>query len=191
MIRFSDNEGNVEVEKQKLPSVFLVGPMGAGKTTIGKLLAKQLKRDFIDSDWYIAKQTGAEISWIFEKEGEQGFRDRETKALEELTVLPNIVLATGGGSVVRTENRKLLQSGLVIYLEADVDMQLQRTKKDKNRPLLKTDNPRAVLESLFNFRDPLYREVADIVLPMGRAYPKQMMMDLLQLIDEYLNNVSV
>ncbi len=168
-----------------LPSIFLVGPMGAGKTTIGKLLAKHLGREFIDCDWYIVDQTGADIPWIFEKEGETGFRDRETRALMDLTAMPNIVMATGGGAVGRAENRELLKKGLVIYLDASVDTQLSRTKKDKNRPLLQSDNPRAVLEELYQKRNPLYREVADIIVPTGRAYPKQMISDILEILKNY------
>lgn len=169
-----------------LPAIYLVGPMGAGKTTIGKLLAKYLGRQFVDCDWYIVDQTGADIPWIFEKEGEAGFRDRETRALSELTELPAIVMATGGGAVGRAENRELLKQGLVIYLDASVDTQLARTKKDKNRPLLQADNPRAVLEKLYATRDPLYREVADIIVPTGRAYPKQMIGDLLEILHNYV-----
>lgn len=168
-----------------LPSIFLVGPMGAGKTTIGKLLAKRLGREFIDCDHYIVAQTGADIPWIFAKEGEEGFRDRETRALEELTAMPNIVMATGGGAVGREENRKLLQQGFVIYLEASVDTQLIRTKKDKNRPLLQNDNPRATLEALYQKRHPLYQGVATIIVPTGRAYPKQMVADLLEILAKY------
>lgn len=168
-----------------LPSIFLVGPMGAGKTTIGKLLAKRLGREFIDCDHYIVAQTGADIPWIFAKEGEEGFRDRETRALEELTAMPNIVMATGGGAVGCEENRKLLQQGFVIYLEASVDTQLIRTKKDKNRPLLQNDNPRATLEALYQKRHPLYQEVATIIVPTGRAYPKQMVADLLEILAKY------
>ena len=168
-----------------LPSIFLVGPMGAGKTTIGKLLAKRLGREFIDCDHYIVAQSGADIPWIFAKEGEEGFRDRETRALEELTAMPNIVMATGGGAVGREENRKLLQQGFVIYLEASVDTQLIRTKKDKNRPLLQNDNPRATLEALYQKRHPLYQEVATIIVPTERAYPKQMVADLLEILAKY------
>lgn len=170
---------------RQLPAIFLVGPMGAGKTTIGKLLAKHLGREFIDCDWYIVDQTGADIPWIFEKEGEVGFRDRETRALMDLTEMPNIVMATGGGAVGRAENRELLKKGFVIYLDASVDTQLSRTKKDKNRPLLQSDNPRAVLEELYQKRNPLYREVADIIVPTGRAYPKQMISDILEILKNY------
>lgn len=170
----------------RLPPIYLVGPMGSGKTTIGKLLAKQLNRPFMDCDWHIVAQTGADIPWIFEKEGEAGFRERETRALHELTAMSNIVMATGGGSVIRPENRELLKKGLVIYLEADVDMQLARTKKDRNRPLLQTDNPRAVLENLYQQRHPLYLEIADIIVPTGRFYPKQMVHEVLTKIMAYL-----
>lgn len=171
----------------RLPAIYLVGPMGAGKTTIGKLLAKQLNREFIDCDWYICEQTGAEISWIFAKEGEAGFRERETKALEELTELPKIIMATGGGAVTQEKNRELLKKGLVIYLRANVETQLARTKKDKNRPLLQNDNPKAVLEALFEQRDPLYYEVADIVIPTGRLYPKQMLQEIFEQLNDFLN----
>ncbi|MDO4896978.1 MAG: shikimate kinase [Moraxella sp.] len=170
---------------QKLPAIFFVGPMGAGKTTVGKLLAKHLGRTFVDCDWYIAEQTGADIPWIFAKEGEAGFRERETKALSELVVMPNIVMATGGGAVGRPENRELLKQGLVIYLDANVETQLARTKKDKNRPLLQNDNPKAVLKTLYEQRSPLYQEVADIVIPTGRAYPKQMVQEILTLLSQY------
>lgn len=170
---------------QVLPSIYLVGPMGAGKTTIGRLLAKQLGREFVDCDWYIVEQTGADIPWIFEKEGEEGFRERETRALTELTPKPNIVMATGGGVVMKAQNRQLLKQGLVIYLEASVETQLLRTKKDKNRPLLQNENPKAVLETLYQKRSPLYREVADIIIPTGRAYPKQMITELLSVLDSY------
>ncbi len=173
----------------RLPAIYLVGPMGAGKTTIGKLLAKQLNREFVDCDWYIGEQTGADIPWIFEKEGEAGFRERETKALMELTQLPKIVMATGGGAVGLPQNRELLKQGLVIYLNASVDVQLARTKKDKNRPLLQTQNPRAVLEQLYAKRHPLYEEVADLIVPTGKLYPKQMVMDILLKLSQHEPNI--
>lgn len=178
-------EKNASMPAKNLPAIYLVGPMGAGKTTIGKLLAKHLGREFVDCDWYIAKQTGADIPWIFEKEGEAGFRERESKAISELTVLPNIIMATGGGAVGNAQNRQMLKQGLVIYLDASVETQLLRTKKDKNRPLLQSGNPRKVLEELYQIRDPLYREVADIIIPTGRAYPKQMIGDILDILNDY------
>lgn len=173
-----------------LPSIFLVGPMGAGKTTIGKLLAKHLRRPFLDADWYISEKAGADIPWIFEKEGEAGFRERESRAMDELTVMTNIVMATGGGAVEREFNRECLKRGLVIFLDASVDTQLQRTKKDRNRPLLQNDNPKAVLEMLYQRRAPLYREVADIVVPTGRAYPKQMMSEILDVLIAHARTLS-
>lgn len=163
-----------------LPPIYLVGPMGAGKTTIGKLLAKHLNREFVDCDWYIVEKTGADIPWIFEKEGEMGFRERENKALHELTQLPRIVMATGGGAVGLSSNRLLLKKGLVIYLNASVETQLIRTKKDKNRPLLQTDNPRLALERLYEIRHPLYKEVADIIVSTGRLYPRQMVGEIIE-----------
>lgn len=169
-----------------LPSLFIVGPMGAGKTTIGRLLAKQLGRTFIDSDHYICEQTGADIPWIFEKEGEAGFREREAKAIAELTELPNIVLATGGGVVTQPQNREnLKRQGITIYLRANVEVQLRRTCKDKSRPLLNNPNPRAILQSLFEVRDPLYREVADIVVETGEGYPKYMLKKIMEVLKQH------
>lgn len=173
-----------------LPSIFLVGPMGAGKTTIGKLLAKHLKRPFWDVDWCISEKAGADIPWIFQKEGESGFRERESRAMDELSAMPSIVLATGGGVVERECNREYLKRGLVIFLDASVDTQIHRTKKDKNRPLLQTDNPRAVLETLYQRRSPLYQEVADITVVTGRAYPKQMMAEILDILIAYAKNIE-
>lgn len=166
---------------QELPSVFLVGPMGAGKTTVGRLLAKHLQREFVDSDWFVEAQTGADIAWIFDKEGEDGFRERETKALDELTLRPGIVMATGGGAVMRSINRHMLKErGIVVYLNAPVDVQMARTAKDKSRPLLQQPNPRQVLQKLYALRDPLYREVADIILPTGHTYPRHMVTELIE-----------
>lgn len=168
------------VVNQYFPAIFLVGPMGAGKTTMGKLLAKHLNRSFIDSDQYIAGRVGADIPWIFEKEGEQGFRERECQALSELTVLPKIVLATGGGAVERAFNRELLKQGFVIYLNASVEVQLSRTKASTHRPLLMQGNPRQVLEERYQKRHPLYLEVADLVVATGFAFPKQMLGEILE-----------
>lgn len=171
---------------QALPSVFLVGPMGAGKTTVGRLLAKYLHRDFVDSDWFVEEQTGADIAWIFDKEGESGFRDRETRALDELTQRKNIVMATGGGAVMRDINRAMLKErGIVVYLNAPVDVQMARTAKDKSRPLLQQPNPRQVLQHLYTLRDPLYREVADIILPTGHTYPRHMVSELINMLKPY------
>ena len=149
-------------------NIFLVGPMGAGKSTVGRQLAKTLGRDFYDSDKEIEKRTGVSISWIFEMEGEAGFRAREQKVIEELTDLKNVVLATGGGAVLAEENRRVLRSrGHVVYLSASVEQLMRRTSKDKSRPLLQTDNPKQQITDLLDQRDQLYRDVADIELRTG------------------------
>jgi len=143
--------------------------MGAGKTTIGRALARKLNKRFIDSDHEIEARTGASIPLIFEIEGEDGFRQREAEVIRDLTAQQGIVLATGGGAILREDNRACLRSrGTVIYLRASVDSILQRTSHDKNRPLLQTADPRARLEELTRVREPLYREVADIIVETGR-----------------------
>ena len=150
-------------------NVFLVGMMGAGKTTIGKFLANFLNKTFFDSDREIQKRTGVAIPLIFEIEGEPGFRKRETEMLLELVKTKNIVLATGGGAVLSAENREILmRNGTVIYLRATVDDLWRRTRQDKNRPLLQTPDPRRKLTELYAQRDPLYRETAHIVVESGR-----------------------
>ena len=150
---------------KKHNKIFLVGPMGAGKTTIGKQLAEALSMDFIDSDHEIEARTGVTIPHIFDVEGEDGFRRREEAIIDELTQKQNIVLATGGGAVIREANRQFLkQRGTVLYLHASIEQLLERTSRDKNRPLLQTEKPRAKLEELMAIREPLYREIADIVI---------------------------
>ena len=145
--------------------VFLVGPMGAGKTTIGRLLAQHLELDFLDTDQEIERRTGADIPWIFDVEGEAGFRDREQRVIEDLTTRDGIVLATGGGAVLRQENRSALANrGEVIYLHASLEQQLKRTERDRNRPLLQVEDPESRLRELMAERDPLYREIADHVI---------------------------
>jgi len=147
-------------------NIFLIGPMGAGKSTIGRQLASALHLEFFDSDTEIERRTGADISWVFELEGEEGFRDREEKMISELTEHNGIVLATGGGSILSKENRsKLAARGVVVYLQTNIDKQVARTQRDKRRPLIaNADNPREVLENLAEERDPLYEEIADIVI---------------------------
>lgn len=162
-------------------NIFLVGPMGAGKTTIGRLLAKCLKMDFVDSDKEIERRTGVDIPLIFEYEGEAGFRRREAEAIRELTAYAQIVLATGGGSVLLPENRAALRShGFVVYLKCSVERQLERTQKDTHRPLLRTANPRQRLEELMVVRDPLYREVADCIVDTGRHSSRQVVREILK-----------
>ncbi len=139
--------------------------MGTGKTTIGKQLAKSLQMEFIDSDQVIERRTGAEIAWIFDIEGEEGFRRRETEILDELTQRENIVLATGGGAVLAPQNRDYLKRrGVVVYLHTDLELLVQRTAKDRKRPLLQTPDPKARLRQILEEREPLYRDLADIVL---------------------------
>ena len=152
-------------------NIFLIGPMGAGKTTIGRQLARELKIPFYDSDRVIEEHTGADIPLIFDLEGEEGFRKREQAAIDELTGMDNIVLATGGGAVLREENRShLAERGTVFYLYTDLDSLLERTRKDKNRPLLHGDEPpELVLKRLMDERDPLYRQTADHVIDTGNS----------------------
>jgi shikimate kinase len=147
-------------------NIFLVGPMGAGKSTIGRQLARQLHLEFFDSDAEIERRTGADIAWVFELEGEDGFRAREEKVIEELTESTGIVLATGGGSILSKESRNRLSArGIVVYLQTPIEKQLARTQRDKRRPLIaEADDPRAVLEELAEQRNPLYEEIADVVV---------------------------
>jgi shikimate kinase len=152
----------------KSDNIFLVGLMGAGKSTIGRHLAKSLGMEFVDSDHELERRTGASIPLIFDVEGEAGFRQREKKLIDELTQRNRIVLATGGGVVLDPDNRAWLRArGRVIYLYATVEQLLTRTAKDRNRPLLQTADPRARLQELLQARDPLYREVADVVVDTG------------------------
>jgi shikimate kinase / 3-dehydroquinate synthase len=152
-----------------MQNLFLVGLMGAGKTTVGRLLARKLGKRFIDSDHEIEARTGATIPWIFEIEGEASFRRREAEVIRELSALSDIVLATGGGAILNPETRALMkQRGKVIYLRASVNSIMLRTSNDKNRPLLQTANPRAKIEELARQREPLYSEVADLVIDTGR-----------------------
>jgi shikimate kinase len=147
----------------KVRNIFLIGPMGAGKSTIGRALAKELKLDFFDSDEVIEERAGADIAWIFDIEGEDGFRKREQKVIEELTQKSNIVLATGGGVIMTPENRNALAGrGTVIYLKTSLHQQYERTKRDTKRPLLQTDNLSETLERLRDEREPFYEELADV-----------------------------
>lgn len=146
-------------------NVFLVGPMGAGKSTIGRHLADELHLEFFDSDQEIERRTGADIAWIFDLEGEDGFRKREETIIHDLTDKQGIVLATGGGSIVSSAVRNRLSArGIVVYLQTTIDKQVARTQRDKRRPLLQNDDPEKVLRALGEERNPLYEEVADYVI---------------------------
>ena len=165
-------------------TIILIGMMGAGKTTIGKSLANHLDKTFIDSDHEIQKRTGVKIPIIFEIEGEAGFRKRETDMLKELLKIDNIVLATGGGIIINEENRNLIkEKGTIIYLRATVNDLLNRTRHDKNRPLLQTTDPQAKLTDLYDQRDPIYCEAAHIVVESGNLSVHQMVKYLTQKLD--------
>jgi len=146
-------------------NLFLVGPMGAGKSAVGRQLARMLHLAFLDSDEEIESRTGVDIPFIFEKEGEEGFRKRESKVIDDLTKMEGIVLATGGGAIVDPDNRSHLGSrGFVIYLHTTVDQQLARTREGRTRPLLENGDKRQILEDLMATRDAMYREVADLIV---------------------------
>ena len=170
-------------EFESLPNIYLVGPMGAGKTTVGRHLAELLGREFLDSDHEIERKTGATIPWIFEKEGEAGFRSRETIVIDELTAREHLVLATGGGAVTQAPNREFLKHrGIVVYLYTPVEIQLQRTFRDKNRPLLQVENPEQKLKDLLAIRDPLYREVAHHIIETNQGAARDLAHKILNLI---------
>ena len=160
-------------------NIFLVGPMGAGKSTIGRKLAKHLKLAFYDSDSEIEQRTGVTINTIFDIEGEEGFRKRENQVIDELTALSDIVLATGGGAVLNPDNRKLLSDrGTVIYLNADLKYLLKRTSRDQKRPLLKNGDPAAQLEKILSERGPYYQEVADLIISSNRRTVKSIVQEI-------------
>jgi len=165
-------------------NLILVGPMGAGKSTIGRLLAKELRLPFKDSDKEIEQRTGADIPWIFDVEGEQGFREREQAVIADLCDAGDMVLATGGGAVMRAENRDALKrGGHVVYLHASVEQQVDRTSRDRNRPLLRAADPGKVLADLLAIRDPLYREIADIVVETDERPPRLVVQEILERLE--------
>src|SRR5688572_8881300 len=169
----------------KAGNLFLVGLMGAGKTTVGRLLARRLKLRFYDSDQEIARRCGVKIPVIFEIEGEAGFRSREQQVIAELAVQEGIVLATGGGAVLADENRRLLASGgTVVYLNARPEDLYERVRQDRHRPLLATADPLARLRELHAERDPLYRAVADLVIDTGAQSVQRLARELLEKLDE-------
>jgi shikimate kinase len=150
---------------KQLQNLFLVGPMGAGKSAVGRQLAKALHRSFFDSDDEIEARTGVDIPFIFEKEGETGFRKRESRVIDDLSAKESIVLATGGGAIMSAENRSHLGArGYVVYLYTSVEQQVRRTLKGRERPMLANGDSREILEQLMSVRDPLYREISDLIV---------------------------
>jgi shikimate kinase len=166
-------------------NIILIGPMGSGKSTIGNIIARRLQRDFLDSDHFIEERTGVDIARIFDVEGEQGFRDRESNALNELLSENNRVIATGGGSVLRRENQQLLkQKGFIIFLDTSVNQQMQRLRRDKKRPLLQTENPRERLEALLAERRPIYLDLADLAVKTDRRKARRLADDIINQLPE-------
>lgn len=170
----------------KVPeNVYLIGPMGAGKSTVGRALAKALGKEFVDSDKEIEARTGATIALIFEVEGEEGFRKREQAMIEQLTDRNDVVLATGGGAVLREGNRsRLMARGFCVYLEAPLELLVERTARDRHRPLLNGGDPRGRLASLLEERDPLYRQVADMVVKTDRRTARHVVREIQRRIAE-------
>jgi len=166
-------------------NIFLVGPMGVGKSTIGRQLAAELNVPFVDSDREIEYVTGADIPWIFDVEGEQGFRQREERMIDSLSRREGIVLATGGGAILSADSRRRLhERGVVVYLRATVNQLHQRTAKDRNRPLLQTANPLQKIRELMEMRDPLYRETAHIIIDTSRRGPRAVISEILRRVAE-------
>ena len=184
----NSQSNNHQKDGRKLQSgnLILVGMMGSGKTTMGRALARHLGKAFVDSDEEIQKRTGVTIPHIFDIEGEAGFRQRESAAIRDLMGRDNMVLATGGGAVLAEQNRAMLQqNGIVIYLKASVHDLWQRTRHDRNRPLLQTADPHAKLTELFQQRDPLYLQVADIVIQSGKQSAHALMLHLVDEIEAF------
>ena len=165
------------------PSIFLIGPMGSGKTAVGRSVARHLGKAFYDSDTEIVRRTGVDIPYIFEKEGEAGFRAREREAIEALVALRGIVLATGGGAVMLPENRRLLaERGCVIYLETSIEQQVERVQHGRHRPLLSNVDPAVRLKELIAVREPLYRSIADITVKTDGRRVKAVAEDIVRMI---------
>jgi shikimate kinase len=168
-------------------NIILIGPMGSGKSTIGNIIARRLHREFQDSDHFIEERTGVDVARIFDVEGEQGFRDRESNALNELLSENNRVIATGGGAVLRRQNQQLLkQKGYIIFLDTTVNQQMQRLQRDKKRPLLQTENPRQRLESLLLERRPIYLDLADLAVKTDKRMARRLATDIINKLPDNL-----
>ena len=162
-------------------TIYLIGPMGAGKSTIGRMLSRELNLPFRDTDQEVEERCGADIPWIFDMEGEEGFRQRETAVLESQIDEPAYVVATGGGIVTREINRRLMIThGFVVFLQASVATQIKRTAKDKKRPLLQRPDREQVLAQLYEKREPLYRQTADLVVCTDRGSPRHVIREIKQ-----------
>ena len=167
-------------------NIFIVGPMGSGKSTVGKIISSELFLNFFDTDEEIEARTGASIDWIFDLEGEEGFRKRESKILEEMVQQNSIVLSTGGGIILSESNRELLSSrGTVFYLATPIAVQLERTSKDKNRPLLKNGDPGKILEELHVARENLYEGVADYIVNTEGKSSQEVSTEIIKLVKNY------
>jgi len=175
----------------KSQNIFLIGPMGAGKTTIGSHIAKGLQLEFYDSDQVIEARSGVDIRWIFDVEGEMGFREREKVVIDELTQLRGIVLATGGGTILGEENRRNLAArGIVVYLETSLDQQMERIEYDRKRPLIQEGDRRGILTQLRSERIPYYREIADHVFTTNGRSVRAVAEELLKFIQMQLGTLD-
>ncbi len=169
-----------------MASIFLIGPMGAGKTTVGKHLARRLCRPFHDSDREIEAACGVDIPTIFDFEGEPGFRRREARMIDLMTRKQNIILATGGGAVLREENRQRLHSrGIVVFLDVNIDVQIERTSRTNTRPLLQHGDPRATLLEMSRQRDPIYRSVAHLHVSTSRQRHRRVVERICRMVEKY------
>ena len=167
-------------------NIFIVGPMGSGKSTVGKIISSELFLNFFDTDEEIENRTGASIDWIFDLEGEEGFRKRESKILEDMAQKNSIVLSTGGGIILSEDNREMLSSrGTVFYLATPIETQLERTSKDKDRPLLKDGDPGEILKNLHLTRENLYEEVSDYIVNTEGKSSQEVSSEIIKLVKNY------
>mgnify|MGYP003315432428 FL=1 len=167
-------------------NIFIVGPMGSGKSTVGKIISSELFLNFFDTDEEIENRTGASIDWIFDLEGEEGFRKRESKILEDMAQKNSIVLSTGGGIILSEVNREMLSSrGTVFYLATPIETQLERTSKDKDRPLLKDGDPGEILKNLHLTRENLYEEVSDFIVNTEGKSSQEVSSEIIKLVKNY------